>query len=174
MPTTRKKTQTRYAAGTEVSIARSREEIEKLLRNYGATSFMYGSQGDRAAVMFELKGRQYRMEVSYPALRSFRSARRTDLQMQAAYEAEQRRRWRSLALVIKAKLEAVNSEITTIEQEFLAHAVMPDKRTVSQWLEPQIKEIYATGKMPPLLPELASASDEEIPDFIIEGEIREG
>ncbi|MBA2677138.1 MAG: hypothetical protein H0U76_01885 [Ktedonobacteraceae bacterium] len=62
-----KKTPAKYAAGTTVSIARSREEIEKLLKNYGGTSFMYGSQGDRAAVMFELKGRQYRMEVSYPS-----------------------------------------------------------------------------------------------------------
>lgn len=173
MATSRKRTPAKYAAGTEVSIAKSREEIEKLLRNYGATSFMYGSQGDRAAVMFELKGRQYRMEVKYPPLRSFERSRRTDTQVIAAYEAEQRRRWRSLALVIKAKLEAVNSDITTIEEEFLAHTVMPNKQTVSQWLEPQIREIYATGKMPPLLPELASAREEEIPDFYIEGEIRE-
>jgi hypothetical protein len=50
---------------------------------------------------------------------------------------------------------------------------MPDRQTVSQWLEPQIQEIYRTGKMPPLLPEQALARDEEIPDFFIEGEVKE-
>src|SRR5437762_9407150 len=150
MPTIKKKktAPAKYADGTTVSIARSREEVERLLKNYGAGSFMYGTQGDKAAVMFEMKGRQYRMELEYPPLASFTSPQRNRQQVQAAYEAEQRRRWRSLALVIKAKLEAVNSDITTIEEEFLAHAVMPNRQTVGQWLEPQIRQIYETGKMP--------------------------
>jgi len=172
-PKRKKAAPAKYAAGTTVSIARSREEIERLLKNYGAKSFMYGVRGNEAAVMFEMNGRQYRIQVHYPSLTSFTSPQRTREQVQAAYEAEQRRRWRSLVLVIKAKLEAVKSEITTIEQEFLAHAVMPNKQTVSQWLEPQLAEIYRSGRMPPLLPELSSARDEEVPDFFIEGEVSE-
>lgn len=175
MSTIKKKTAPakKYAAGTTVSIGRSREEVERLLRNYGAGSFMYGTQGDKAAVMFEMRERQYRIELEYPPLTSFVSPQRNRQQVQAAYEAEQRRRWRSLVLVIKAKLEAVNSDITTIEEEFLAHAVMPNRQTVWQWLAPQIQEIYRSGKMPPLLPEFTQARDEDIPAFYIEGEVKE-
>lgn len=56
--------------------------------------------------------------------------RRSAEQMLAEYEKATRQRWRALALVIKAKLEAVASGITEFEQEFLAHIVLPDGRTV--------------------------------------------
>ena len=103
MPTTTKRkktTKAQYAAGTTVSIAKSREEVERLLKNYGAGSFMYGTAGDKAAVMFEMRGRQYRMELQYPPLQSFTSSQRNRDQMQAAYEAEQRRRWRQRPRVV--------------------------------------------------------------------------
>ena len=37
----------RYAAQTEVSSDRSRAEIERTLRKYGATAFAYGWEGNR-------------------------------------------------------------------------------------------------------------------------------
>jgi hypothetical protein len=43
---------------------------------------------------------------------------------------EMRRRWRSLALAIKAKLEVVASGIATFDEEFMAHLVLPDGTTV--------------------------------------------
>ncbi len=54
-------------------------------------------------------------------------------------------------LIIRAKLEAVESRITTFESEFLANLVLPDGGTVGEWLSPQIDEAYATGRMPPML-----------------------
>ena len=57
----------------------------------------------------------------------------------------------ALLLIIRAKLEAVESGITTLESEFLANLVLPDGGTVGDWLAPQIDEAYATGKMPPML-----------------------
>ncbi|GAG36103.1 unnamed protein product [marine sediment metagenome] len=63
-----------------------------------------------------------------------------------------RQKWRALSLVIKAKLEAVESGISIFEEEFLAHIVLPDGRTIGDFMIPQIKTIYSSGKMPKLLP----------------------
>ena len=59
-----------------------------------------------------------------------------------------RKRWRALLLIIRAKLEAVESGITTLESEFLANIVLPDGGTVGQWLAPQIDAAYATVRLP--------------------------
>lgn len=68
-----------------------------------------------------------------------------------------RQRWRALALVIKAKLEAIESGITTVDAEFLAHLVLPDGRTYGEFALPQIDEVYRSGAMPPLLPGVAAS-----------------
>ena len=46
----------------------------------------------------------------------------------------------------------MESKRITIKDKFLAQTVMPDGRTVSEWLRPQLEDAYASGKMPPLLP----------------------
>lgn len=66
--------------------------------------------------------------------------------------AELRRRWRAPALVIKAKLEAVESGIRTFDEEFVADTVLPDGRTVAQWLLPQVDAAAVSGFMSALLP----------------------
>ena len=79
-------------------------------------------------------------------------SRRTETGIRAAYDQETRRLWRSLLLVIKAKLEAVATGIVTAEEEFLSHVVLPDNSTVGQWVEPQLARVYGRGDMPALLP----------------------
>jgi len=76
---------------------------------------------------------------------------RSPAQAEAAYEQAVKQRWRALALVIKAKLEAVESGITEFEDEFMAHIVLPDGTTMGAWARPQIAQAYDSGKMPPLL-----------------------
>jgi hypothetical protein len=63
-------------------------------------------------------------------------------------EQEERTRWRSLLLVIKAKLEAVESSIATFEEEFMAQIVLPNQQTVGQWVLPEVARIYERGLMP--------------------------
>lgn len=150
----------KYAAKTEVPESRSRNEIEQTLTRFGATAFAYGWSADRARaqVMFEMGGRRMRFEITLPdrSSREFthdgRNRRRTEAGMRAAYDQEVRRLWRSLLLVIKAKLEAVATGIVSLEEEFLAHVVLPDNSTVGQWVEPQIARVYGRGDMPALLP----------------------
>ena len=83
--------------------------------------------------------------------RTPRNARRTAAAQRSVWEQSCRRRWRALLLIIRAKLEAVESGIATLESEFLANLVLPDGGTVGDWLEPQIDQAYATGRMPPML-----------------------
>ncbi len=158
-------TNKKYAEGTKVTVPRSREEIEKLLKAYGANGFAFGYDNDVAAILFQLKGRRYRIELRYPPIDSFRKtgagAVRTEAQMRTAAEAEEKRLWRELALVIKAKLIAVKSGIMTMEDEFLAYTVMANNQTVKEWVNPQLEEMYASGKMPPLLPGLGGGESQQ-------------
>ena len=79
---------------------------------------------------------------------------------QSVWQQACRQRWRALLLIIRAKLEAVESGITTLESEFLANIVLPDVGTVGQWLAPQLEQANATGSMPPmLLPDRGRSSD---------------
>jgi hypothetical protein len=151
-----------YAENTSVPVDRSRAEIEKILTRYGATHFMYGYNEDEAVVMFivpieENAARQVRFKIGMPDKNDPRFTRtpsgrrsRSPDQMLAEYEKAGRQRWRALALVIKAKLEAVESGITEFEEEFMAHIVLPDGTTVGDFVRPKIATAYASGKMPQL------------------------
>lgn len=150
---------TRFAAQTTVSSDRSRAEIERLLSRYGADAFMYGWGPERAMISFQMNGRQIKFLLPIPDRneRQFthtpaKDMPRSDEAATQAYEQAVRQRWRALALVIKAKLEAVESGITVFEEEFLAHIVMPDGKTIGEHALPQIESAYQSGKMPPLLP----------------------
>ena len=78
--------------------------------------------------------------------------KRTESKAFAAWEQACRQRWLSLALVIKAKLEAVVTGITVFEDEFMAHIVLPDGQTVDEYMRPQIAVAYEKDSMPKLLP----------------------
>lgn len=146
----------KYAQGTSVPISQTKAEIERTLKRYGATGFMYGEQADRAMIGFVMKDRQYRLGITYPPLKSFLGTRTYDVrspsQAKIAQEAEIRRLWRSLGMIIKAKLEAVEAEITTIEKEFYADTVLANNQTMYEWGGPQVEEMLASGRMPELLP----------------------
>lgn len=149
---------TRYAEGTSVASDRSRAEIERILERYGATSFMYGWQQGSAVVAFEANGRRIRFILPLPArdddafMYTAAGRVRAETSRREAYEQAVRQRWRALALVIKAKLEAVESGISEFDSEFLANIVLPDNSTAGEFMLPQIDEVYRTGRMPALLP----------------------
>lgn len=151
-----------YAQNTSVSVERSKGEIEATLRRYGASAFAYSWNGDKAAIAFMMADRMIRFILPLPNRSDDRFCRWAGkptgslLRQDKAHEKwEQacRQSWRALNLVIKAKLEAVDSKITTIDQEFLAHFVLPNGGTVGDWAIPQIREAYKKNEMPPLLPQ---------------------
>jgi hypothetical protein len=157
----------RYAADTSVSSDASRAEIERVLRRYGATSFAYGWEAKRAILGFVLSGRQIRFTppLPDPAERRFthtpgRGQVRTPEAAQREWEQAVRQSWRALALVIKAKLEAVAAGIVSAEDEFLAFTVLPGGRTVGEEIGPGMTRALAGQPVPSLLPALESRKGE--------------
>lgn len=57
--------------------------------------------------------------------------------------------WRALALVVKAKLKAIESGIASFEQELYAHTVLPSGRTVSEDTGDQVSQMIASGDARP-------------------------
>lgn len=147
-----------YAEKTSVSPEKSRGEIERILSKYGASAFSYGYEGEKAVVAFQAQGRFVRFEIRTPPLADFQMApgrayrRRTSEQQRTAQEQAIRQRWRALALVIKAKLESIESGIESFDEAFMPHILLPDHTTAGDWLRPQIERAYETGVMPDLLP----------------------
>jgi hypothetical protein len=145
----------RYASDTTVSVDKSKAEIERTLQRYKATQFAYGWDADRAMIGFRMGDRQYRFLLPLPDRADFaRSpqgrARSSEVQTRE-WEQACRSRWRALLLVIKAQLEAVEVGIVTLEDAFLAYAVLPSGRTVSEEMQPQINEAYRRGLVAPLM-----------------------
>lgn len=151
---------TKFAAQTSVSPEKSRAEIEEILRRYGASHYGYMSGPDQSAIAFQASGRRLRFTLPLPLLKNFKSytrkgssyaTQRTEGQQREAYEQAIRQRWRALALVIKAKLESVETGVATFEEEFMANIVLPSGQTMAEYALPQIAQAYETGSMPPLL-----------------------
>lgn len=148
----------KFAENTSVSVEKSRAEIESLIVRYGATHTAFMSAPSRAVICFEAKGRRIMFELPLPDRsekrfqRDGRGSLRSAQKIGEAWEQACRQRWRALALVIKAKLEAVESGITAFEDEFLAHIVMPDGQTVASHVKPRIAQAYEEQLMVPLLP----------------------
>ena len=149
----------KYAETTSVSVERSKAEIEKILQRYGANQFISGWDQHAAYIGFRMCERQVKFVLPLPAKNAEefaytpgRRRQRDSNQTLKAWEQGCRQRWRALSLVIKAKLEAVESGITEFDDEFLAHIVLPDGQTAGEFLKPQIEQAYLKGKMPKLLP----------------------
>ena len=135
---------TRYASRTTVAPEKSRAEIETLLSRYGADQFMSGWEVQKRAMLaFRMRGRLLRIELPLPQRGAYR--------YQGTYDQELRSRWRALLLVLKAKLEAVETGISTFDEEFLAHIQLPSGERVGDWLQPQVERAYLAGAMPSLL-----------------------
>lgn len=154
---------TRYAQGTEVTVEKSRAEIERTLTRYGATEFAYGWRPGMAMVQFHMEQRAIRFLLPMPDpaearftsyKRGYATYERSKDAARSLWEQACRQRWRALALVVKAKLEAVESGISTFEAEFMANILLPDGSTFGEWAVPQIRRVYEQHVMPSMLPEL--------------------
>lgn len=154
-----------YATGTTVPVERTRIQIESLLRERGAGQFMSGMDHNdgRAMLGWTMHGRMVRVLVPLPKPNEERfNYRRTRFgwstrplpaeKRMKLWEQACRARWRAVLLILLAKFEAIEAGISSFEREFLADIQMADGGTVGEWLQPQLETMYATGKMPQLLP----------------------
>ena len=148
----------RYAVNTDVSSDRSRTEIEGTIRRYGASKFMYGWEENSAVVGFAYNTRHVRFDLPLPdrddpefSQTPTGRRRRSPATQEAVWEQACRQRWRALALVIKAKLEAVETGITTFDDEFLAHIVMHNGQTIGEAIIPKLESVANSKQVAGLL-----------------------
>ncbi len=152
-----------YAKDTAVPVERSKAEIETTLIRYGASKFISGWSGSQAMIGFEMQEKQIRFVLPLPDPQSaefthykqgYRLKCRSETEARKKWEQACRQRWRAMNLCIKAKLEAVECGITSFEEEFLPHFVVPGSggKTFGEIAIPQLRISYQSGKpLPPLL-----------------------
>ncbi len=145
-----------YATHTDVAPDQSRADIERTLVRYGAAGFGYIVRSGNAVVMFEFQKRTVRLTVALPDPKDAeftktptRGRTRHSAAAFRSWEQACKQRWRALLLVIKAKLEAIDSGISTFDQEFLAHLLLPNGQTFGDWAIPQIEA--GAERLPKLL-----------------------
>ncbi|MCE5322125.1 hypothetical protein LLG46_02290 [bacterium] len=143
-----------YAQNTSVSVENSIMEIRRTVNRYSADGFSFTEESRIAKVEFKCEGRLVRIYMQLPDKNEERfrltetgRERTSENAVYAAWEQECRRSYRALNLVIKAKLEAVESGITTFDEEFMAHIVLPNGRTVGQQMLQPMQEALSSGKM---------------------------
>lgn len=155
---------TKFAQNTSVAVSASKAEIERIVERCGAGQFMSGWTENQAMVAFAMQGRQARFILPMPdkdekRFTTHSRGRRTPEAALKEWEQACRQRWRALALVIKAKLEAVESGISVFDAEFMANIVLPNGLTVSEDVLPKIKQAYSGEGMPSLLPDYSKATE---------------
>ena len=138
-----------YAEDTKVPFEQSVAEIVRLVKKAGAAQIGQIESRDKLVIAFTLADRQMKFvlplvtEYKGPAFHG--NGRAVD----AAKVIEQRNRSkaRALLLVIKAKLESVESGIETFEEAFLAHIVTASGETVYERISAPLAIEYDTGKV---------------------------
>lgn len=145
-----------YAEGTEVAFEKSIAEIISLVRKHGAERIGQMEHPTFFMIAFELAGRNLRFRLPFPSIEEMpvkdgRGAVLEPHQRRARLDQRKRQRGRALMLVIKAKLESVESEIETVEEAFLANVVGADGQTIYERVSGPLALEYQTGKAVPLL-----------------------
>ena len=141
-----------YAAGTSVSEDRSRQEIERHLRRFAGDDFeefVYRSSREECAIGFKLRGLHFAITIQMPPQADYSKTptgkqRKRNAAFQA-WEQECRRRWRSLAAVVKAKLIAIDDGVATFEAEFMPYIMLANGQTLAQQIAPAIERAAAAN-----------------------------
>lgn len=149
----------RYAQTSVIEVERSKADIEFVLKKYNATQFAIGTKGGQSVIVFELEGRKVRMDIPLPDKKEdrfwhtpMRGDRRNGAAAHKAYRQGERAIWRQIYLLIKAKLEAIENKVKTVDEMFLPDLVMKDGKTFKEVAIPAIN-----GKFSIKAPELLGA-----------------
>jgi hypothetical protein len=122
----------RYAEGTTVSVENSRGEISGILAKHGVLKMGWSSEPVGDSLMFELGGYAFRFFIAKPTLLEIRQMFPNAYDEQKKLDGEWRRRWRANVLLLKAKLEFIDSGDTTLIRELLPYAVTQSGSTIEE------------------------------------------
>jgi hypothetical protein len=125
-----------YASRTKVPVDKTRMDIERLVKKYGAKGFASAWQDKLARVEFLCHNRHVRLSVA------------TDNKT----AQDEREQWRAMLLLVKAKLVAVDAKIATFEQAFVGDIVLPETgKTVWESVREPLRISYEENRAVPLL-----------------------
>lgn len=138
----------KYAENTTVAVDQTLGEIKRTLLRFGAESFGTMESAGKLQIAFKIRGLNVLMQVSLPKQDEFATTesgrhRQSQSVQFAAWEKECRRRARSLAAVIKAKLVAIDDKVATLEAEFLPYIVMANGISIGDHLIPKLPSIIS-------------------------------
>ena len=143
-----------YAERTSVPVERSEAEIKRVLQKYGAEKIGIMSEPTKATIYFGVKGRDVQLVIPLVKKGDPVIGKKGHTWTENGAQAEVRRRWRVMVLTLKAMLEAVDSQITTFDQVFLAHVVIPGTgRTLGDVLVPKLPALYEGKTLTALMAE---------------------
>lgn len=152
----------RFAQDTAVPISRSRGEIDKLLRDWGATGIQWTDEFDKDRVTLQFiwpkEEHSYmaRFSVVLPGRKDLeadavdgRSGQVSERKMEMLLDARGKAEHRLLLLWLKAALNAVEAGIVEAEAIFLPFLVGADGRTVAQVALPRLAQLVTedAGKL---------------------------
>lgn len=136
-----------YASQTSVTVRSTQSQIRAILQRYGASGLGIMEEGHKAAIGFKLETpegpRMVRIMLELPERDDPEFTTTATGRVRAgdaafkAWEQACRSRWRALLLIIRAKLEAVDSGITTLEREFMPDVLLPSGETIGEVVERQ-------------------------------------
>ncbi|WP_264046971.1 chalcone isomerase family protein [Methylobacterium flocculans] len=156
----------RFAADTSVPMDRSIGEIRTTVRRYGAAEFTHMESDTQAAITFTMLGRRVLFRLAMPDPKADEFTRtetgkpRSASVAETAWKQACRSRWRALALVIKAKLEAVEIGIVVFEDEFLANTLPPGSSvTFGEAVRENMALAHERQSLVPLLPHMPGGPD---------------
>jgi len=137
-----------YAEATTVPFERSVSEIVGLLKRAGAAQIAQMDDDEFYTVQFKLGDRliRFRLPLCTTYAGPAKGGNGKLIDAAARIAQANRSRARALMLVIKAKLESIESEIETLEQAFLANVVLADGTTVHERIAEPIALEYASGQ----------------------------
>ena len=148
-----------YAEDTEVAPEKSVADIGRTVKNAGGKNFVVGEvedvDGTKNFIQFTFNGWNFRMMIPTPSMTDdeivYTDVRRLKRDLAGrtkALEQEERRRWRVLYLVVKAKFESIDSGLESVEKAFLSYVVLPDQSLLGDAIVPVVTKAYLDGKMP--------------------------
>ena len=139
-----------YASQTTVPVERSRAEIMGVLDRYGCDGISTHQTQEAWGIEFYVHNRKVRFAIEHPekADRKYSETpsgrrKRNTQSKNKAWEQDLRQIYRALCLIIKAKLEYVESGHAIFEREFMANIVDPvTGKTMGEVVQPLIADRY--------------------------------
>lgn len=163
----------RYAEGTKVDPERSKEEIERTVKRYGAEGFFSAEDPDSGSAIFgfRIQGYWVRLRVERPAVTDVPKGgrRRRGKDLRASLEREWWRRWRVALLDVKSRLERVVEMEERVTRAFMPDIMLPDGSTVADHVEGSIDQAYEAGRVTGPLIRPALTAGEPIEAEVVDG-----